>query len=110
MKKLLLAASTLLLALQPAAAPAQAVHDYKTMFDILQDGTRPCLFFKLNGVTTADPAVAGEWFAVPRYHLAFAEVFALIVTARTLNLTVRVTTNGATSCGVATVDTIYIRG
>ena len=110
MKAFLPAAASLLLAMQAAAAPAQVVHDHKAVSDIVQDGTRPCLFFRLVGVDVADPAHSTHWFAIPRTHSAFAESFALLVTARAARLNVRVTTTGTASCGLATVDEIYLRG
>jgi hypothetical protein len=109
MKKFLLAASALLLAFQPAAASAQTAHENKTVYDIVEDGTRPCLFFRLTGVLVADGAISGEWFAVPREHLAFNELFAMLLTARILQLPVRVSTTGTASCGFATVDSLTIK-
>jgi hypothetical protein len=109
MKKFLLATSALCLALQTTAAPAQVAHDDKTVLDMLED-TRPCVFFRLNGVTIADPAIGGDWFVIPRSHIAFAELFAMLLTARVMHLTVYVHTTGATACGgVVEVDKIYIK-
>ena len=110
MKTFLLAASALLLALHPAAAPAQTVHENKIVADLIEDGTRACLFFQLDGVSSADPAAPAVWFAVPRTHMAFSELFAMLLTARILQLPIRVNTTGTVSCGFATVDGITIHG
>ncbi|HEX8571684.1 MAG TPA: hypothetical protein VF759_02905 [Allosphingosinicella sp.] len=110
MKTFPIAASALLLALHPAAAPAQTAHENKIVADVIEDGTRPCLFFQLEGVASADPAAPMVWFAIPRTHMAFSELFALLLTARVLQLPVRVNTTGAVTCGFAAVDGITIHG
>jgi hypothetical protein len=109
MKKLLVAASSILLALQPGVAAAQTIHDNKVLLDLHEDGARPCALFRLQGVTSADPVTGTEWFALPRTHLAFSELFAMLLTAAALNRPIYVSTKGTLSCGFAAVDAVLIK-
>jgi hypothetical protein len=95
MKKFLLAASALLLTLQSAAAFA-GQHDNKTVSGVLQDD-RDCVFFTLTGVV--DTSNNPVWFALARSHPAIHELFAMLLTARVMQLPVRVTTTGAGIAG-----------
>ena len=109
MKKLFLAACSLSLIAQAGTASAQVTHDFKLALDVHEDSSRPCMLFRLEGVSLADPASGNEWFAVPRTHIAFSELFALLLTSRALRLPLLVSTTGALSCGYASVNAILIR-
>jgi hypothetical protein len=75
------------------------------------DKTRPCVFFYLTGVAQPDPAVpAAEAFAVSRSHPAFAELVAMLLTARAAGLKLGVFTTGSTVCGQAEVDVMILEG
>jgi hypothetical protein len=67
--------------------------------------TRPCAFLTLNGVSQADPAIPGPWFALPKAHSQYKETFALLLSAKLTSRTVYVTTTGGinSSCGHAEV-------
>ena len=108
--KALLVAAALLAGTAPATAATE--HKTKRVIALHMDNYRPCAFFRLDGVPEADPVRAGApWFAVPRSHPAFNEVFALLVTAKATNLPVTITTDGtgATSCGgFAAVNFVWI--
>lgn len=108
MKKWILAASIFAMLAQSGGAVA-ARHDNKHAVDIHEDAGRPCMFFRLNGVTQADPAVsATEWFALPRDHLAYGELVAMLFTAKAARLPISVQTTGAVACGHMAVDFILL--
>jgi hypothetical protein len=59
------------------------------------DAVRDCVFFTLQGVDIADPAVENnQWFAVPRSHLGFKEIYSALLMARATGALVKVTTTG----------------
>jgi hypothetical protein len=70
---------------------------------------RPCAFFQLQGVTTADPVAPGSpWFAIPMTNIGFHEQFALLLTASFNPHSVVARTTGKVVCGgFAEVDVIY---
>ncbi len=89
--------------------PALAVnYEGKRPISVFTDGSRPCTFFRLEGVNQADPAQPGEWFAIPRSHPAYAENFAALLTAKVSKLLINVSTNGTNQCGFAGVDNITL--
>jgi hypothetical protein len=94
-----------------AAIPAQAAvwHQNKQPLGLQMDASRPCAFFRLEGVAVADPAVnSQEWFALTRSHPAFAELWAALVTAKAGKLPIDVKTLGTEACGHAAVDIVVI--
>lgn len=95
-----------------APATAETTHATKRVIALHMDDYRPCAFFRLEGVGEADPVKPGApWFAVPRTHPAFNEIFALLLTAKATNLPVTISTAGtsATSCNdFATVKFVFI--
>jgi len=58
---------------------------------------RDCVFFELQGVGTADPSVPGgeSWIAVPRSQTGFKEIYALLLTAKAMQMPITVVTTGA---------------
>ncbi len=99
MKKLFLAAATLLAVLPGSAAFAQTGHYFKRVYHVAHRGVEQCSYFRLNGVSVADPAIGGEWFAIPGTHPRYNEVIATLITAQALRLDVHVVTTGGASCG-----------
>lgn len=92
--------------------PSHAVtgHESYTVADLFIDNSRPCAFFRLNDVATADPVAPGNpWFSLPRSHPAFAELFAILMTARAGNMQVKVITTGNLSCGHPEVREVWLR-
>lgn len=67
------------------------------------DPGRDCLFFTLDGVSNSEAAVAqnNPWFAVPRSHPGFKEIYAAILMARATGapLTVITTGQAESTCG-----------
>lgn len=89
--------------------PVLAVtHEGKRPITVFTDGTRPCTFFRLEGVTQADPAQPDEWFAISRSHPAYAENVAVLLTAKVSKLLINVSTNGTNQCGFAGVDNVTL--
>lgn len=91
-------------------APANAVdHTAKRVLDLHVDATRPCAFFRLEGVAEADPVTPGSmWFAVPRAHAGYTELFAMLLTAKAANLPVTIKTNGTSSTACSTVPNVDV--
>ena len=59
-----------------------------------------CVFFTLNGVSEADPAVPGSpWFAMPRTQTGFNEVYAALLAAKISGTTVTISTTGRPASG-----------
>lgn len=100
--KLLSAVVLLALAsIPPAIADS---HIGKQVSAIHSPDSRPCTFFKLNGVTDADSATPGNpWFAVPQTHLGYDEILSMLITAYTTQTQMSVVTSGL-SCGHASVS------
>ena len=66
-----------------------------------------CLFFKLVGVSEADPILTGNpWFAVPRAHPGFQETFAILLAAQKAGTTVWVRTTGQIAGGACAQNVI----
>jgi len=77
------------------------------------DPVRDCLFFTLDGVTTSEPAVAqnNPWFAVPRSHPGFREIYAAVLLARATGALLTVITTGqaeSTCAGHPGANTVVI--
>src|SRR5689334_10571203 len=93
--------TSLLVLLSPLAFGA--IHDGQVSI-LFPPDTRECTFFQLSGVTEADPVVPGNpWFAVPKTHLGYKEIFVVLLTARSNGRTITVQTDGTTACGHAAV-------
>lgn len=100
--KLALICAAALVAPTPALA---AEHVSKRPLEVHSDLSRPCVIFRLEGVSVADPVVgSAQWFALPRTHPAFAEFFAILLTSRAGSFPISVRTSGAMQCGFAGVD------
>lgn len=91
--------------------PANAATTYigKKVFDLHEDASRPCAIFRLEGVTQADPTTTSgaPWFAIPRTHPGFTDLFAILLTAKAANLPVTIITDGTVTSdcgGFATVS------
>lgn len=81
---------------------AQAVvHTGRSLAVIHSPDDRPCVFFRLTGVTEADPVAPGiEWFALPKTHQGYKEILTLLLTARATGQPLgHVTTTGTLTCG-----------
>lgn len=67
--------------------------------------SRPCVFFTLDGVTEAVPAVPGSgWFVLPKTHPQFKESYALLLSAKLTGKQVNISTSGSVDpCGHAQV-------
>jgi hypothetical protein len=75
------------------------------------DSNRDCVFFELSGVAQADSGVptSGAWFAVPRSHYGFKEIYAMLLTAKAMNLPITVGTTGLAAAGcTAFVGVAYV--
>lgn len=108
MKKYLLLSSVSLLAFCSAIASAEAQHSNKSVGRILSPDDRPCLFFKLTGVTLSDPAIStSSWFAVPKDHGGYYEIMAMVMTARVKSIPVTVNTTNDLACGVPGVKWVW---
>jgi hypothetical protein len=106
MKKLLLAAAAALTILPPSAA--QAVdHTNRVPFEIHAHPSYNCVSFQLEGVSVADPSIGGAWFSLRKDHPHFAELFAILLTARAGKLPVRVQTSGS-ACLNSSVEVISV--
>ena len=104
MKKLLVAACSLAMLTQASAALA-IDHINKVPMEVQSDADRPCVIFRLEGVATADPAVSGsEWFAIPKTHPSYNELFAMVLTTKAGKAPISVRTTGGTACGFAAVN------
>ena len=68
---------------------------------VLPPDSRDFIFFRLVGVSQADPAVpnAGPWFAVPRTAVGFKEIYALLLAAKAAGWTLTVQTTGQEAPG-----------
>ena len=59
-----------------------------------------CLYFQLQGVAAADPAVNGNpFFAVPATHPGYREIYATLLAAKLSEIPVYVTATGALAGG-----------
>lgn len=107
MRKLALAAAVAAAFASPSSAPA-AFHAAKIPFDVHTRSNVSCIYFQLEGVATADPAVGpAPWFALSKDHPHFAELFAILLTAGAGRRLTNVVTEGA-ACNAPSVDTISL--
>jgi hypothetical protein len=90
---------------QPSYA---ASHSGKTI-QFLQVDTRACAFFTLDGVSVADSSVSSQpWFALPKSSSNFAEMYAMLLSAKLAARPLSITTDGTSSCGYATVTFVTL--
>ncbi|MCG8434650.1 MAG: hypothetical protein MJA83_11525 [Gammaproteobacteria bacterium] len=101
LNRVLVVATTFLLLTLPATAwPSwSATHSLKTIRDIYSPtASRPCLLFRLVGVTQADPIVQSQYFAVSNTNVDYNSLFALLMMSYGGNKTVTVYTTGQSVC------------
>ena len=110
MKKIILAAAAVsLLGSSSAAFAIERRNAYPSGIHV--DNNRPCVFFYLKDVPQPDPAApSAEAFAIPKSHPAFAELVAMLLTARAAGLKIGVFTTGGYACGQAEVNLIVMEG
>jgi hypothetical protein len=87
-----------------AIAEAETSHGARAINLIeTPDPNRDCLFFTLQGVDVAEPAVSNSdpFFSVPRSHPGFKEIYAAVLIARTTGALLTVVTTGSaeSACG-----------
>jgi hypothetical protein len=105
--RLTLACSAMAL-LVPQSAALAADHYAKIPIDTHPSVNQACVFFQLRDVSVADPPVSSEpWFALPKAHTNFAELFAILLSATAGKRTLNVHTSGSV-CGTASVITIAL--
>ncbi|HZF94605.1 MAG TPA: hypothetical protein VEZ20_06985 [Allosphingosinicella sp.] len=110
MKTLFSAACALALLAHAVPAAAAVTHERKTVLDFGIGSQTQCVYFRLQGVSVADPDVMNAaYFTLSTSQTNFAEMYAVLLTARALNAPVNVTTTGtAGPCGYAAVAGIGI--
>ena len=103
----LVAVSSMLLG---ASQMANAWTQYTNLeVTVVELNTTGCHFFKISGVTQADPVVPNSpWFAIPVTAGSNAkELLALVMTARITGTPLsRVVANGNIACGAAELGTV----
>ncbi len=105
LKKFLITACSLALIAHGSSAAAWVDHVSKVPLELQSDADRPCVLFRLEGVAQADPSVSSEaWFALPKTHPSYSELFAILLTAKAGKLPLSVRTTGGTACGFASVN------
>lgn len=68
-----------------------------------------CLYFTLVGVSVADDSIPSTpWFAVPRAHVGFKEISAMVMLAKASDRLITVKTRNATACGYIAVDFVFL--
>ena len=90
------------------ANAALVEHYDKTVLLLQTDAVSSCIFFRLNGVSEANPAVPNDvFFAIDMTKPNAKEMYASILSARASgNHIYRVLTNGEIACGKAKVLTV----
>ncbi|SRR5258706_10278177 len=78
--------------------------NYTSTIESMQWDHVSCLFFRLTNVTQADPINPNSpWFAIPGTLADYAQVYALLLSAKVAGSTVNVITTGSAAggaCGV----------
>jgi hypothetical protein len=82
-------------------ATAMTQHAYKLITTIEPpQATTDCLYFQLAGVGEADPLTPNNpWFAMPRSHPGFREIYAMILMTKATGMEVVVRTTGSLAGG-----------
>lgn len=89
---------------------AQAQDWWGKALDAYFFDSRACAFFSLAGVVEADPVVPGSsYFALSKSNPNYAEMNALLMSAKAGRIQVDVKTNGAIVCGQAEVIFVGLR-
>jgi len=99
---LLLTSRALAAESQSVPAPVAIVHS---------PDSRPCLFFTLQGVTTANSVLPNvSWFAVSQSGTAYKEILAMVLTAQMTGKSLIASTTGnvIAACGFAEVNWVMI--
>ena len=93
-----------------ASTALALTHTDKTVEVVHSPDTRECVFFRLTGVTQADPVTPGvSWFAVPKTHAGYKEIVAILLQARATGAPLQhVATTGAVACGHAEVSSLSL--
>lgn len=91
-------------------APASAAEHYGKLVSLVEVSTAGCYFFKLEGVSLADPGVPNnDWFAIPTNQANAKEMYSLLLSTRLAgNSLARVLTTGGSACGGAQVLTLNL--
>jgi hypothetical protein len=88
--------------LPTAAAMADMTYTSKVVAEIQPpQAAQDCVYFRLDGVGVADSGVLSNnpYFALPRTHVGFKEIYALLMSAYLTGTTVSVRTTGAAAGG-----------
>jgi hypothetical protein len=96
--------------LHAISAHGTVTHASKEVLVIHSPDDRECLFFQLSGVVEADPITPSvSWFAVPKTHPGYKEIFGLLSMARLSSKALtHVATNGKLACGHAAVQSVAL--
>lgn len=99
--------------LDPAKAATQHLSKF-VVFLQAPPADADCLYFQLDGVTTADSLAPGNpWFAIPRAHKGFREIYSMLLMAKATQTPVNVRTTGNLAggeCGAYTgVQEVYLQ-
>lgn len=101
--------SAIIIAVTFIAYPAQATDFYSKSIATYFFDTRACTFFTLSGVAQADPITPNApYFALAKTHPNYSEMNALLLTAKTLQRPVDLSTNGQLACGHAEVSKVIL--
>jgi hypothetical protein len=91
------------------ASPAQAYFWTERQVDSYFFDDRQCTLFTLSGVSQADAVTPNvPYFALPKTHPNYAELNALLLTAKVSQSVVSVETTGQLACGHAEVNKIVL--
>jgi hypothetical protein len=99
-----------MLAAITSSACAAVAYNGKTVGNLqgFYDGA-DCFYFKLNGVTEADPIKANDpWFAISRSQYGTKDALAVLLAAKVSGMTVHVSTRGTLVCGYAGVAEVTL--
>lgn len=91
--------------LASSAATAATDRANLTVNDTLIDN-RTCFFFRIVGITQADPALASEWFSIPKSATNYQEMISMVLSSKLSGKGLHVMTDGTLSCGLATASGI----
>ena len=92
------------------ATPGAAdIHIGKLIY-VIQVDVRPCVFFTLIGAPTADASLpaAGPWFSLPNTHPNFAQINAIILSAKLAGRPITVETSATVECGHAGITRVNV--
>jgi hypothetical protein len=81
-----------------------AIHSSRLVIELHSPDNRPCAFFRLVGVSQADPVTPNNpWFSVPTNHLGYDVIIDSLRAAILHDKRVTVYTTGGVKCGHASV-------